>query len=1086
MSEITFCWRDTVSFVFALILSFGLIPGAADAQDFVEYQPNTTFENWVRKANPACMPKPLEISTEPYAYRVLRGVYAECAPSHYNPDTGSFDKLNMSEEEANKWAALAVGSLVNPVVAGYASGEVLTAGGKCVLRSFIDASDTATPSTKETLKAAVDGAGTLLDWYQFADAIPELANPKRAKSIEAAVSVYLSSIDRLPEGASALEFLKNSWSSGIQSLREFNDGPRITAWKAVQSHMDQCEFDKAGEQLKLARAETDKACEAYGESYRQAQKNMSIFMSTNRKQVDLPFGSGDEAKKNYNTYLGFIEGHKAKLTELINFYDEIDRFEASNESPKKKSREFWEMQSQYYVFATLAHNGLGTKQGCLNTAKAIKLVGPENMSAQCRVTFFDTKSDGTPSPEFLVSDLADYSYQQRAERWAALEDVRSAYLQCEQGTRDQKATALRDLVLNKPMYRVIDGACHELTQPELLAQLDKISKKMPDHCAMTTVPKAIIGLTTTEAGIVLEASKLFLSGPFTVVPLKEGAKPNTIIDSQPSPGKSLRIWSPVTVTIYDKANNEAPIAALVDVPTVIGLTDDAARKALDAVGLVAGYAEEVAADQEAMVPGNIHAASHISGDQLPVGSIVTLTRIGPRPNVAVPSIAGAKTWDEVQAILAGAKLATDNAFEVETMPEGAAPGEFFASDPVADTQVEMFSIVTPLRYPSNLRPVPSVLTMKAVDAVKLINKDGFFTGVAAPGRLAKEGEEPLQVLSVSPSVGTMLPKGSVVTVTVIMARTDLEDAPEEGVIEAVEEEPVVGALPQQIDTAAFSGKLAQIINGLQSRIETSSILQSLGLVKDGVFVQGDARTRCYFDFGDVDTFRSMTGMGLSGVSVDPTYLEKIGYGNSAAIYQTANTPSRTSASLESEYAGFIVLRDYSAEPGRTASDFTQIQRATQAAAFGMGRSDLGGDGVGGGASEYVANAFFDQQFRLLEVEEQALKETREAFLKYSKKSDEHGAALFRGIHAAAALYLKRVEAIYQQAHSTDRASEKVDDLIGLWGGKADWEGLLKDVRANVAFLKYLATTAANGEADGNHPHGEAFTNFFFKTRCIPE
>jgi hypothetical protein len=150
MSEFTFCWRHLGSLLLALALSLGLTTGSADAQDFVEYDPDLGFEKWVRKANSACMPKPFKISTDPYAYRLLAGVYGECAPSHYNPATGSFDKPNMTEEEAEKWAALAIGSLVNPAIAAYASGEVLTAGGKCVLRSFIDASDTATPKTKES------------------------------------------------------------------------------------------------------------------------------------------------------------------------------------------------------------------------------------------------------------------------------------------------------------------------------------------------------------------------------------------------------------------------------------------------------------------------------------------------------------------------------------------------------------------------------------------------------------------------------------------------------------------------------------------------------------------------------------------------------------------------------------------------------------------------------------------------------------------------------------------------------------------------------------------------------------------------
>lgn len=796
MSEITFCWRLIVSVFLTVILSLGLTIGSAGAEEFVEYRPDTKFEEWVRKANPACMPEPFKISTDPYAYRLLAGVYGECAPSHYNPNTGNFDKPNMTDDEAEKWAGLAIGSLTNPAVASYAGKEVLTAGAKCVLRSLIDASDEASPQTKVTLKAAVDGAGTLFDWYGFAAKIPELASPDRIKSVEAAVSVFLASMERLPEGGSALEFLNSTWNSGIQGIQEAYDGPRITAWKASQYHTDQCEYDQAHEKLELARRETDRACAAYGEGYRQAQKNMTIFMSANRRLVSLPFGSGDQAKGNYNMYLGFIESQTERLTELINFYDEIETYKTGKDGPDEKARKLWEMQSQYYVHATRAHEGIGTRQGCISIVKAMELVSPKNISPQCRIAFFHDKGDGTPNPEFLVSDLANYSYQQRAERWAALEDVRTAHLNCDQTTRDQKAADLRSLVLNKPMYRVIDGACHQLTQPELLAQLDKISKKMPDHCAVTTVPKEIIGLNMTEAGKVLQASKLFLSGPFTIVDLKEGAKPNTIIDSVPPPGDKLRVWSPVTVTMYGAAPKEDPDAGLVDVPTVIGMNYEAANTALTAVGLVPAYGKEVAADQEAMVPGNIHTASHIAGDKLPAGSAVSLTKIGPRPMVSVPSIAGAKTEAEARSILAGVKLAVSAAVDSDTIPDGGTPGEFFATEPAADSQVEMFSSVTPIRYPATLRPVPSFGTMKAQAYIGLVNKDGFFTATPAPGAIAKEGEEPLMVLSVSPGVGTMLPEGSVITVTISMPRVDLEDVPEEDIFVEGEEEDSVDMTPE--------------------------------------------------------------------------------------------------------------------------------------------------------------------------------------------------------------------------------------------------------------------------------------------------
>lgn len=780
MSEVAYSWRHIGSLFFALVLSLSLTIGPANAQNFVEYHPDTEFEEWVRKANPACMPKPFKISTDAYAYRLLVGAYRECAPSHYNSETGSFDKPNMTDEQAAKWTGLAIGSLANPAVATYASGELLSAGAKCVLRSFVDASDEATPETKKTVKAAIDGAGTLFDWYGFAKDIPELANPNRVKSIEAAVSVYISSIERIPEGDSALEFLENTWDAGIQGLREVYDGPRKTAWKAAQYHTEQCEFDKAREQLKLTRKETDDACIAYGEGYRQAEKNMVIFMSTNRRQVNLPFNSGDVAKKNYNMYLGQILDRKEKLTELIDFYAELNNYETGKDGPDKQARELWERQSYYTLYATNARDGIGTRHGCISAAKAIELVSPKSLSTQCRITFFQTKNDGTPNPEFLVSDLAEYSYQQRAERWAALEGIRTAHQQCDASTRDQKSAELRSLVTRKPMYRVIDGACHELSQPELLAQLDKLSKDLPDHCKMVSVPTTILGAPVGEAIKLLEATQLYISD-ITKVDPKQGQEPGIVIYSRPEPGSTVRVHSLVGLTVIGEfPEDQTPDGEMVEVPALVPATEDGAKAALLRAGLVGMTGWEVPADKIERVPGDLVSADPATGAMVEPGSTVTLTIIGPRPMVEVPSITGASTLAEAKTILTAAGLVPGDEFEGEQAPpEGALTAVFYATHPPIGSTQEMFSTVSMIRYGLNRVP-EAVIGMLPEDAAGVLAVGGkFVAGTVINGKTVKEGEEAGLVQTTEPAVGTPVAKGTVVNLIVGTPHIESTPPPDE-------------------------------------------------------------------------------------------------------------------------------------------------------------------------------------------------------------------------------------------------------------------------------------------------------------------
>jgi len=303
---------------------------------------------------------------------------------------------------------------------------------------------------------------------------------------------------------------------------------------------------------------------------------------------------------------------------------------------------------------------------------------------------------------------------------------------------------------------------------------------------------------------------------------------------------------------------------------------------------------------------------------------------------------------------------------------------------------------------------------------------------------------------------------------------------------------------QRLDTHAFIAKMKQVINARQGRIETSGILNAMPLSKESYLVAGDARTRCYFDFGDVERFAGLVAKGLGGAVVDPGYLDGSGHAGALAIYQNVNWLTLVGTRYEAKYNGFIVLRGFNPRVGSHAEDTTQLHEAIHALAFGIDRLDLDVDGRGADAPEYISNSFFSEQHSLLRLEQKALREVlaiQKQLLAALEgidmdKDEARASRVIRQhverIYFAAKAYLKGVERLHMKATVlADHSWRNVHDLMAIWGGKADWDGLLRDTRKNVALLRKLAVAVGKGNA-GSDEAGDAFTRFFFKKRCIPE
>ncbi len=270
----------------------------------------------------------------------------------------------------------------------------------------------------------------------------------------------------------------------------------------------------------------------------------------------------------------------------------------------------------------------------------------------------------------------------------------------------------------------------------------------------------------------------------------------------------------------------------------------------------------------------------------------------------------------------------------------------------------------------------------------------------------------------------------------------------------------------------FLEKLTAYIEYRQSRIETSKILNGMGLNESQKLGRGDSRTHCYINFGNVNDFIVLAKKGITGVVVDPNYLSVTENGDSQAVYQNVNNYSLAISSMEEKYNGHIILSSWSGDVGAT-----ELHEAIHAAAYAFhaSRTDLDKDGEGYGAPEYISKELFNQQFKLLRFEKAALqkvsplvKEILQIAVSDAENEDQEAYQnaeinrLMREIYFVASQYLGHVERLYKQEYEKNVLNfgwRYVTQLSALWGGRADWKGLLRDARNNVKVLEYMGISA---------------------------
>ena len=304
--------------------------------------------------------------------------------------------------------------------------------------------------------------------------------------------------------------------------------------------------------------------------------------------------------------------------------------------------------------------------------------------------------------------------------------------------------------------------------------------------------------------------------------------------------------------------------------------------------------------------------------------------------------------------------------------------------------------------------------------------------------------------------------------------------------------PVLGQ--EDINVSTFLDKLRTVIDYRQNEIDAASVLNTMPLNQESYLREGDARTRCYFDFGRVEEFLTIANDGLDRVAVDPGYLDALGFKKAQAIYQKVGGLTVTFQAYEQKYERAIVLRKFVPEIGTETEDSTEIHEAIHAAAASRGPTDIDldyGDG-GDDAPEYISSGFFVEQEKLIRIELKALKRVNDILAEAQAATNSEGADsgslakwATEQIYISAREYLENIkQALVDSKRSRLHVHETAEELMSWWGGKADWDGLIADAEKNVATLRAIAVAVSKGEEITGLP--DSFSYFFFKQKCAPD
>jgi serine/threonine-protein kinase len=197
---------------------------------------------------------------------------------------------------------------------------------------------------------------------------------------------------------------------------------------------------------------------------------------------------------------------------------------------------------------------------------------------------------------------------------------------------------------------------------------------------------------------------------------------------------------------------------VVEVPDVVGFTEQAATKALENAGFVVTVKRKT---NDTVAAGTVLSQDPPAGDKLKKGGTVTLT-VARAPNlVTVPNVVGMSEADAKAAIeAAGLSIGTTTPQASSTV----AAGDVISQDPAADTDVDKATPVDlVVSSGAGTVTVPDVVCLPFSAAKNKLENLGFnvvYGGTATPNPLCPQ---PNKVAEQDPASGTEAEEGSSVT-----------------------------------------------------------------------------------------------------------------------------------------------------------------------------------------------------------------------------------------------------------------------------------------------------------------------------------
>lgn len=230
----------------------------------------------------------------------------------------------------------------------------------------------------------------------------------------------------------------------------------------------------------------------------------------------------------------------------------------------------------------------------------------------------------------------------------------------------------------------------------------------------------------------------------------------------PEPGETIpaHLLSNVRFVFQTVPKPEAADQALVEVPTLLGLSKDAATKALERVNLKLG---EQAEQVSSYPPGAIIGQDPQGGDQVPAGSSISVV-IARVPQVKVPVLVNLKLAD-AQALIEASNLTTGTITEEpSTVPSGTVIGQ----TPGAGTLVDVGTPVNIVVAKTGSVVVPNLVGHKEEEAPTLLSNAKLSLGQKTT-RPTAEGVG--TILEQDPMAGVEVAPGTAVNLVIGVADT---------------------------------------------------------------------------------------------------------------------------------------------------------------------------------------------------------------------------------------------------------------------------------------------------------------------------